>query len=418
MTVRLLHTSDWHLGQTLHDVDRSGEHRAFLDWLTDLCERERVHALLVSGDVFDVSNPPAAAVSLLAQFLVTLWSRIERLQIVVVGGNHDSAHRLETSEPFLRALERLHVLGALPRRDGAIDAERALIRIEGDGESALVAAIPFLRAADLKAEELHADPSLPVRRVHEELLGAARARLRPGEPLVVMGHLFVSGGAPSSERQLVGGGGGRPPHPQPSDVAYAALGHLHRPQAIGARLRYSGAPIPLSFDEAAHAQEVVVVELSGGALASARGVPTPRTRPLLCIPATGPAPLEEVLAQLRALPPRGDLADHLVPLLEARVLLAAPEPSLRSQLDAALEGRAARLVSWRVARTGDGAGLGDGSPGAALSDLDPIEVFRRRWSSRFEGEPPAELLAAFDVLLAEARGETAPALGTPPEARP
>jgi exonuclease SbcD len=405
MTVRLLHTSDWHLGQSLHDVDRTGEHREFLAWLAGLCERERIHALLVAGDVFDVSNPPAASVTLLAEFLVALWRRLERLQVIVVGGNHDSAHRLETTEPFLGALGRLHVLGALPRRDGAIDADRALVRVQGDGgASALVAAIPFLRAADLRADELEGDPATPVRRIHEELLGAARGRLRPGEPLVVMGHLFVSGGAASSERQLVGGVGAVPPDAFPPEVAYAALGHLHRPQAIG-RLRYSGAPLPLSFDEAAHPQEVVRVELSPGALVLATGIPTPRTRPLLRIPEGDPGPLEEVLAALRALPARGDLAEDRLPLLEVRVRLERPEPGLRAQLDAALEGRAARLVSWRAAPTGSGAGLGDALPAAALADLDPIDVFRRRWASRHEGEPPAELLAAFDELLAEVRGE-------------
>ncbi len=409
MTVRLLHTSDWHLGQALHDVDRTGEHRAFLRWLGDLCERERIHALLVSGDVFDVSNPPAAAIQLFAEFLVDLWRRLDAIRVIVVGGNHDSAHRLETTEPYLHALGRLHVLGALPRQGDAIDADRALVRVEGDGGSALVLAIPFLRAADLRAGELEGDPAAPVRRIHEELLVAARAHRRPGEPLVAMGHLFVSGGAASSERQLVGGVGAVPADVFSPEITYAALGHLHRPQTLAGRLRYSGPPIPLSFDEAGHAQEVVLVELEGFALASARGIPTPRTRPLLSVPASGHAPLEEVLALLRALPPRGALADDALPLLEVRVQLERPEPTLRSQLDAALEGRAARLVSWRVATAGDGAGLGDATPGVALSDLDPIEVFRRRWGTRFDGEPPAELLAAFDELLAEARGEVASA---------
>src|SRR6266568_8128044 len=149
MPFRFLHTSDWHLGHVLHDVDRAVEQRAFLSWLAARCEAEQVHALLVAGDLFDVSNPSAAAQALWAEFLVGLWRRMPTLQVIAIGGNHDSAHRLETTEPFLRALDRLHVLGALPRRDGAVDTARALIRVEGDGESALIAAVPFLRAADL-----------------------------------------------------------------------------------------------------------------------------------------------------------------------------------------------------------------------------------------------------------------------------
>jgi len=406
MPVRLVHTSDWHLGHTLHDLDRTAEHRAFLGWLADLCERERADALLVAGDVFDASNPPAAAVALLAGFLVDLWRRLDRLQIIVIGGNHDSAHRLETTEPFLRALGRLHVLGALPRRDGAIDVERTLVRVEGSGGSALVAAVPFLRAADLRADELGGDPAAPVRRVHDELFAAARQRLRPGEPLVAMGHLFVAGGAAgASERQLVGGVGAVPPDAFPPDVAYAALGHLHRPQSLGGRLHYAGAPIPLSFDEAAYPQEVSVVDLAPGAPPTRRGFEVPRARQLLRVPPSGPAALEAVLDALRALPARGDLSDAAVPLLEARVLLARPEPALRARLDEALEGRAARLVSYPVTLQGDGAALGDGAGAPDLAELNPFDVFRRRWASRFPGEPPAELLAAFDALLAEARGE-------------
>ncbi len=409
MALRLVHTSDWHLGHVLHDVDRAPEQRAFLAWLADLCEREGAHGLLVAGDLFDVASPPAAAVGMLAEFLVDVWRRLPQLTVVAIGGNHDSPHRLETTEPFLRALGRLHVVGAAPRGPAGLEPERALVRIEGGGESALVAAIPFLRAADLRAEDLGADPAAPVRRVHDAVFGAARARRRPGEALVAMGHLFVVGGASgASERTLVGGAGAVPSDAFPPDVAYGALGHLHRPQAIGARLRYSGAPLPLSFDEAQHEQQVVVVDLAGGALVAARAVPTPRPRPLLRVPADGPAPLAEVLEQLRALPPLGDLSPERVPLLEARVRLARPEPALRARLDEAVEGRAARLVRWQVVLDGDGAALGDGSPAATLDELDPVDVFRRRWASRFGGEPTAELLGAFDELLAEARGEAAP----------
>ena len=419
MTVRLVHTSDWHLGHSLHDLDRTAEHRAFLGWLAVLCVRERADALLVAGDVFDVSNPPAAAVALLAGFLVDLWKRLDRLQVIVIGGNHDSAHRLETTEPFLRALGRLHVLGGLPRLDGALDADRALIRVEGAGGSALVAAVPYLRAADLRADDLGGDPSAPIRRVHDELLGAARARLRPGEPLVTMGHLFVAGGAASSsERQLVGGVGAVPADAFPPDVAYAALGHLHRPQAVAGRLRYSGAPIPLSFDEAAYRQQILVVDLAGGAAAAVRAVEVPRTRDLLRVPQDDFAPLDEVLAALRALPARGELAEEARPLLEVRVRLPRPEPTLRARLDEALEGRAARLVKWQVALQGDGAALGDGDAAVALSDLDPVDVFRRRWSATYPGDPPPELLAAFDDLLAEARCETAPAVTVPAAVAP
>ncbi len=406
MPLRLVHTSDWHLGHVLHDVDQEPEQRAFLAWLADLCVEERADALLVSGDLFDVSNPPASAVSLFAGFLIGLWHRLPRFQVIAIGGNHDSAHRLETTEPFLDALGRLHVLGGVPRRQGALDLDRLLVRVEGESGSALIAAIPFLRAADLRAEELGGDPAVPVRRLHDEVFAAARARLRPGEALVAMGHVFVAGGASvSSERTLVGGVGAVPPDVFPQDVAYAALGHLHRPQVVDGRLHYPGAPVPLSFDESEHRQQALVVELDEGRLASVRPVETPRTRPLLRVPADGPAPLEEVVRQLRALPAAGDIPADRLPLLEARVLLDRPEPQLRAELEKALAGRAARLVTWKSTFAGTGAALADVVPGRELSEFDPIEVFRRRWDRRHGGEPPADLLGAFGELLEVARGE-------------
>jgi exonuclease SbcD len=157
------------------------------------------------------------------------------------------------------------------------------------------------------------------------------------------------------------------------------------------------------------------VELAGGRVTATRDIATPRTRRLLRIPPDGPAPLDDVLAALRALPVRGGIAEDERPLLEVRPSLERPEPTLLSRLHEVLEGKAARLIKWTPAYTGGGAALGDAAPGAALDDLDPVDVFRRRWSSRFPGDPPAALLAAFDDLLAEARGETA-AVG--PEVQP
>jgi exonuclease SbcD len=405
MTVRLLHTADWHLGHALHDVDRAPEHRRFLSWLADCCEAERVHALLISGDIFDVSNPPATALETWAKFLVDLWRRMPGVEVVVIGGNHDSPHRLEMTEPFHAALGRLHVLGAIPRVGGAVDLDRVVVRVQGEGESALVVAIPFLRPADLRATEVTSEPTAPVRRLLDEVLAGARARRTGNEALVAMGHLFVAGGTSgASERMLIGGIGAVPHDIYPPDVVYAALGHLHRAQMIGSRIRYSGPPIPLAFDEAASSQEVVVVTISAGTLAQTREVPVPRSRELLRVPTDGFRAVSEVLAALAALPERGELSEDERPLLEVRALLEQPEPSLRQQLDATLAGKAARLVRIQVEYTGTGSGLADAGSVKGLADLDPVEVFRRRWARQFPGEPPDHVLAAYAEVLEEARG--------------
>jgi exonuclease SbcD len=415
MPLRLVHTSDWHLGHQLHGVDREPEHRAFLAWLAQLLEAEQADALLVTGDVFDASNPPAAASALFYGFLAQVWSRLPRLQVVVIGGNHDSASRLEASDPLLRALGRLHVVGALPREGHAVRAERALVHVaSADGsEAAWIAAVPFLRAADVRPDEAGDDAtSEGVRRIYREVIHAAEARRSQGEAIVATGHLYLLDGLASSrsERPLFGGNlRAVPADVFAPSVTYAALGHLHRPQSLdGGRIRYAGSVLPLAFDEVDYPHQVVIVEIAGGALRGARPVRIPRFRELVRLPATGPLPLDKVLPLLRALPARGDLPDEELPLLEVQVALPRPEPSLRLDLDQALRGKAARLVRFTVTYTGSGAALAEAARGQLLDDLLPEDVFLSCWK-RKHGEPPgADLAEAFRELVAQAEAEEAP----------
>jgi exonuclease SbcD len=160
MALRILHTSDWHLGHVFHGVEREYEHRIFLDWLLDTLDAEAVDALLIAGDVFDAANPPASATKLWYHFLGQAHARTPRLQIVVIGGNHDSAARLEAPRPILNELGPLHVVGGLPRVNGDIDLDRLIVplRDRQDAIAAWVLAVPFLRPADLPTVGQDADP--------------------------------------------------------------------------------------------------------------------------------------------------------------------------------------------------------------------------------------------------------------------
>ena len=403
--MRLLHTSDWHLGHLLHELPRDREHAAFLTWLLELIEVERIDALLVTGDIFDGGNPPAGAQAAWFGFLAEAHRRRPGLTTVAIAGNHDSPSRLVAPSPLYAGV-RTHVVGALPRRAGAVDVERLLVPLTGaDGEvAAWAVAVPFLRPFDLDGE-----PAEATRDVYRRALDAARAVRRPGQALIAMGHLHLTRGEPSpgSERRVATAGGLEAIDGQLGElfagVAYVALGHLHKAQRVGRdHVRYAGSPIPLAMGEADYRHQVAIVELAGGELSEIRTVPVPRTVELVRIPRRGAAPLADVLDELAGLPAAiaGEDAD-LRPFLEVRVRLGGPTPHLRGKIEEATRGKRARLVKITTEAAGDGRALAESLPAEVLAELDPREVLRRRWRRQHDGELPAPLLAAFERLLAE-----------------
>lgn len=400
--MRLLHTSDWHLGHLLLDLPREREHRAFLAWLLDVLDAEAIDALLVTGDVFDGGNPPASAQAAWYGFLAEAHRRRPAMTTVAIAGNHDSPARLAAPAPLLAGV-RAHVIGALPRTaDGELDGERLVVPLpRADGTvAAWAVAVPFLRPGDLADDTPEA-----VRAVYAAALELARARRAPGQALVALGHLHVSGGEPSwmSERRVLAGGveaiGARG---FGDDLAYVALGHLHKAQRVGAdHVRYAGSPIPLAMGEADYRHQVVIVDLDGERAGAIRTLAVPRAVELRRVPRSA-APLPEVLAALAALDDAADDDDpELRPYVEVRVQLPRPEPHLRAQVEQALRGKRARLVKISPELTGDGRALGDAAPPESLAELDPREVLRRRWRRDHDGDVPAAVLAAFEQLLAQ-----------------
>lgn len=409
--LRILHTADWHLGHTLHDLPRDREHDRFLSWLHDQLLAHAVDALLVAGDVFETANPPARAMRAWYGFLARARLAMPALDIVIVGGNHDSAARLEAAHPVLHEL-RIHVVGALDRgADGQLALDRVVVPLrDASGQvGAWCLAVPFLRAADLPAVDPGIDDGgdplvAGVRAVYDQALSLARARRQPGQALVAMGHCYMVGGQLSelSERRVLGGN----QHALPTglfaaDLAYVALGHLHRAQAVGGRegVRYSGSPIPLAVDEADYTHQVRLVELHGDRLVGSRALPVPRAVEVLRLPADGPAPWDQVEPLLRALPAAAGADRDEWPYLEVRVALDAPMPALRRLVEQALADRAARLVRLSVTRQGDGRSLAEAEGGRALGELGPDRVFRRKWARDHGGEPPAPVLACLHELI-------------------
>src|SRR5262245_44625904 len=399
--MRILHTSDWHLGHTLKEVTREHEHRAFLAWLLETCAREQPDAVVITGDVFDSATPPASAERMWFEWLAAARRARPAMDIIAIAGNHDSPARLGAASAVLRELG-VHVVGGLPRRaDGALDLDRILISV-ADGRG-LVAAVPFLRPIDVPV-----DAEDPLASIYGEVVAAARERRGAAQALIVLGHLYVAGAEVSvlSERRVsIGGQESASLRMFPDDVDYVALGHMHRAQRVGRdSVRYAGAPIALALDEAAYRHQVVIVEFAAGRAVAIRSVAVPQTVEILCIPRRGAAPLPEVLAEIAALPVRLAGDDPVRPYLEIAVALERPEPRLRTTIETALDGKRARLVMLHAETTGDRAALGD-RVASRLAELDPRDVLVRCWLRDHAEPPSAELLAAFDRLLAEVRGD-------------
>ncbi|HZI06702.1 MAG TPA: exonuclease SbcCD subunit D C-terminal domain-containing protein [Archangium sp.] len=408
--MRLLHTSDWHLGHTLYDTSREAEHAAFLEWLLDTLEAHKVDALLVAGDIFDTANPSAEAQAAWYRFVAQARLRCPKLDVVVIGGNHDSAARLDAPDPLFAALD-VRVVGGLPKARGAVDLERLLVPLKNaQGKvGAWVAAVPYLRPADLPlASEETGDKLIDgVRSVYAEVLEGARAKRKPGQALVAMGHCYMVGTELSalSERKILGGNQhALPVDLFPEDLAYAALGHLHKAQRVGGRegVRYSGSPIPLSLSESSYAHQVLLVELEGEQLSSVRPLPVPRRVEIERVPKHDAATLDDVVRMLEALPAlETDTPDWRRPYLEVCVALPRPEPALRRRVEAALEGKAARLVKLTPAYTGSGHTLAEARPGVSLKERTPEDVFRARYARDYTEPLEPVLLEAFHSLLTQ-----------------
>ena len=263
--MRLLHTSDWHLGRSLHKADLREAQERFLDHLVETAREERVDAVLIAGDVYDRAVPPVDAVALCEQALVRL--RDTGARVVVISGNHDSARRLGFSSALIDAS------GVHLRTRPATLAEPVML-LDDHGPVA-VYGVPYLEPAV-------GLPGFDGPRAHSAVLAEAAARIRADAAArgvrrtVVVAHAWVAGGGASdSERDISVGGVGYVPASLFDGFSYVALGHLHGQQTIAEHMRYSGSPLPYSFSEAHHKKGSWLVEVGADGATRAERVPAP-----------------------------------------------------------------------------------------------------------------------------------------------
>lgn len=409
--MRILHTSDWHLGRALYGRKRYEEFERFLDWLLGCIEAEGVEALLVAGDIFDNGTPSNRALELYYRFLCRCAGAGCR-HVVVTAGNHDSPSLLNAPREVLRHLN-VHVVGCMAE---AAEDELVVLHDSDRKPELIVCAVPYLRDRDIRraeAGETYEDKGRKlvegIRDHYRQMGDAAVTKLNElGSkiPIVAMGHLFAAGGQTVESdgvRDLyVGNLGHVGGDAFPDCIDYLALGHLHTAQKVGGSdfRRYCGAPIPMSFGEAGQRKVVVMVNFGvDGAVVEEIAVPC--FQPLVSVRGDWNRITERIATMKKA---AGSI--WLEVIYEGDEVLG----DLQDKLRTLIEGTSLEILRTRNMRLVERA-LSRMTTEETLDDLDPDEVLSRCLAAqKVSPEQHEELFAAFrETILAlhedELRGE-------------
>lgn len=379
--MKILHTSDWHLGRSLYGRKRYEEFRHFLDWLTDTIEQEQVDILLVAGDIFDTSIPPNYAQELYYRFLHKV-STTHCQHVVIIAGNHDSPSFLTAPAALLRVLN-VYVVGSAMEdlRDEVI-----VLRDKADMPLAIVCAVPYLREKDIRSvesgesveekgiklvaglKEHYAQVCDYAQKQQQELHSQGAEPL----PVIAMGHLFAAGGKTLHEdgvRELyVGSLAYIGQDMFPESIDYLALGHLHIPQCVGDNnyFRYSGSPLPMSFGEAGQDKLVIIADFKKASVVI-REITIPRFQQLKQLSGN----LDEIQSEIEALKQQAESV-WLEIIYTGRDVV----PDLWVQIEEMLAG--SKLEVLRIKNEAAYKGIVVPAPdeGETLDDMDEYDVFK------------------------------------------
>lgn len=390
--MKILHTSDWHLGQKLLYNDREAEHRLALNWLLETIQQQEVSGLLVAGDIFDIANPPNYARRLYYNFLTKLL-KTHCKHIVITGGNHDSPSMLDAPKELLAALN-VQVIGAATAEIGD---ELIEWRDEAGELQAVIAAVPFLRDSDLRYSIAGESGYDRVERVragilqHYQKLGEAVEKYTE-VPKIATGHLYVKNAYASDKQDniYIGDKENIEADQFPTVFDYVALGHIHRAQAVGTRdrIRYSGSLIPLSFSETKDDKSVYILDFQGNKLANIETIAVPTFRRLKTIEGT----LREVEEALQRFDSKG--ARELTPWVEVIVHTDKIIPQLNMHLQEFTKDMNLELLKIRLNR--QHLAMDEQTEVTDLISLEEVDVFRKKCTSYgAEPEEMEELMATF-----------------------
>lgn len=407
--MKIIHTADWHLGNVFHRHNRVAEHRHFFGWLRDTIVQQQPDALIVSGDIFDGPNPAAEVQRLFYDFLTHLSVEHPGMSIILIAGNHDSGARLEAGEELLR-LHNIFVRGTVWKdAEGETYFERMILPLAprgSDTAEVVCYALPFLRPADYPA-------GLSVQDGLRHYLTNLDKRLKKTVfkrlPVVVAAHFYAHGALiqahEHSERLVVGGQDMVEIDTMGKAYAYVALGHIHRPQAVGncANVRYAGSPLALSFSERDYKRTVNLVEIdTQGHVETTSLFYTPLCA-LVSLPDRGALDPQEALSRLRSLPDaQPDDDREAYPYVEMNIRLAQPEPELRRRIGEIIEHKAVKFCRITTSTYREQSAQDDTQRPAVENSLHsqaPIDIAKQYYTARYGNEMPEALVERFNIAV-------------------
>lgn len=396
--IKLLHTSDWHIGKHLHTYDLSEDLELFFDWLLHYIEKNEVDILLISGDIFDQANPSQAAFKQYYDFLKRLVPL--HIKVIITGGNHDSVAALNAPSELLKAFD-ISVIG------GATALENLFISVEKQQENIIIAAVPFLRDRDIRKSAAGESYQTKIEQIKEGLrryfsnINAHYRENFQNSFFIVMAHLYVQGSQISdSERDIqLGNQAGVEADMFDGIPHYVALGHIHKPQIISKtqNIHYCGSPIPLSFSEKEDCKQINILSVENNTLKNVKIVPIPNFRKLMHFEGTL-YEIKQKVINFSSATPLKSLAEIIVNEPKESIdLRYAFEEFINSNPNPQLE-----IVKSRLNFLNQISGSGSAfEKNTDVSDVTPIQMFEKRLELEGEISNKKALMAAFQEILEE-----------------
>lgn len=396
--MKILHTSDWHLGHRLYEQSQGEEQLLFLKWLKDCVVENSIDVLLVAGDIFDTSVPSTQSQKLYYDFLISM-RETNCKHIVITGGNHDAPGTINAPKELLHALS-VRVVGKATE-----NIADEVFELEVGGEKIIVAAIPYLRDQDIRRavagesfDEIGERYQKALTNHYRAIADYSKSINHEDVPVVAMGHLFAIGGKPSDSEQriYVGNLGDIHASDFPTYFDYIALGHLHRPQIVEKhdKIRYSGSPYVLSFSEVGYEKQVIVLDTDKHEIQDIQWIKVPAFRPVIKIKGS----FDHCVYEMNEV----KISEYqLTPWVEVLLDIEDHQGNEYEGIYKVAEDMVLDVLKVSFAKTKDVIGLNElESKAKNLKEFSPMEVFELKCQEmNYDLEKHPEVLDAFNEIL-------------------